>query len=97
MLCLYCITHTKKFTAVWEVSENCIYSIRFEFYEKKTKQMDFIILTYVSGNINEAGKINLARLEKYLAALAEVEFEIFQDNHADLKYFEAKLTKVIFT
>ena len=51
----------------------------------------------VSGNINEAGKINLLRLEKYLAALAEVEFEIFQENHADLKYFEAKLTKVIFT
>ncbi|KAM7349373.1 5'-3' exoribonuclease pacman isoform 1-T2 [Cochliomyia hominivorax] len=47
----------------------------------------------LGGNINEHGKLNLARLEKYFEALAEVEFEIFQENHADLKYFEAKQTK----
>lgn len=50
----------------------------------------------LQGNINENGKLNLSRLEKYFAALAEVEFEIFQENHADLKYFEAKQTKVVY-
>lgn len=54
-----------------------------------------IIIIFILGNINENGKLNLARLEKYFEALAEVEFEIFQENHADLKYFEAKQTKVI--
>lgn len=51
---------------------------------------------FLLGNINENGKLNLPRLEKYFAALAEVEFEIFQENHADLKYFEAKQSKVVF-
>lgn len=35
----------------------------------------------------------MERLEKYFAALADVEFQIFQENHADLKYFEAKQSK----
>lgn len=35
----------------------------------------------------------MERLEKYFAALADVEFEIFQENHADLKYFGSKQTK----
>ncbi|XP_036318531.1 5'-3' exoribonuclease 1 isoform X1 [Rhagoletis pomonella] len=47
----------------------------------------------LGGNINEQGKLNLERLEKYFAALADVEFEIFQENHTDLKYFEGKQTK----
>ncbi|XP_067640646.1 5'-3' exoribonuclease 1 isoform X2 [Eurosta solidaginis] len=47
----------------------------------------------LGGNINEHGKVNLERLEKYFAALADVEFEIFQENHADLKYFEGKQTQ----
>lgn len=46
------------------------------------------------GNINENGNLNLERLEKYFEALAEVEFEIFQEKYADLKYFEAKQSKV---
>ncbi|XP_023298074.2 5'-3' exoribonuclease 1 [Lucilia cuprina] len=51
------------------------------------------VYSSLGGNINENGKLNLERLEKYFAALAEVEFEIFQENHADLKYFEAKQSK----
>lgn len=51
------------------------------------------VYSTLGGNINENGKLNLPRLEKYFAALAEVEFEIFQENHADLKYFEAKQSK----
>ncbi|XP_054086782.1 5'-3' exoribonuclease 1 isoform X3 [Zeugodacus cucurbitae] len=47
----------------------------------------------LGGNINENGKLNLERLEKYFAELSNVEYEIFQENHADLKYFEAKQTK----
>ncbi|XP_075158427.1 5'-3' exoribonuclease pacman [Haematobia irritans] len=44
----------------------------------------------LGGNINENGKLNLERLEKYFEALSEVEFENFQENYADLKYFNAK-------
>ncbi|XP_018800269.1 PREDICTED: 5'-3' exoribonuclease 1 [Bactrocera latifrons] len=47
----------------------------------------------LGGNINVNGKLNLERLEKYFAELSNVEYEIFQENHADLKYFEAKQTK----
>ncbi|XP_073829964.1 5'-3' exoribonuclease pacman [Musca autumnalis] len=47
----------------------------------------------LGGNINENGKLNLERLEKYFEVLAEVEFENFQENYADLKYFEAKQSK----
>lgn len=47
----------------------------------------------LGGNINVKGKLNLERLEKYFAELSNVEYEIFQENHADLKYFEAKQTK----
>ncbi|XP_054727908.1 5'-3' exoribonuclease 1 isoform X2 [Anastrepha obliqua] len=56
---------------------------------------DTYIKVYPSlgGNINEKGHLNLERLEKYFAELADVEFKIFQENHADLKYFEAKQTK----
>ncbi|XP_013116160.2 5'-3' exoribonuclease 1 [Stomoxys calcitrans] len=42
------------------------------------------------GNINENGSLNLERLEKYFEALSEVEFENFQENYADLKYFNTK-------
>lgn len=44
----------------------------------------------LGGNINEHGKLNLARLEKYFEVLAENEFDMFQDHHADLTYFQAK-------
>lgn len=47
----------------------------------------------LNGNINENGTLNLGRLEIFLEALAEVEFNIFEENHADLKYFEAKQSK----
>lgn len=47
----------------------------------------------LGGNINENGILNLKRLEIFLEALAEVEFQIFEENHADLKYFEAKQSK----
>ncbi|XP_036218346.2 5'-3' exoribonuclease 1 [Bactrocera oleae] len=47
----------------------------------------------LGGNINVKGKLNLERLEKYFAELSNVEYDIFQENHADLKYFEAKQTK----
>ncbi|XP_055845347.1 5'-3' exoribonuclease 1 [Episyrphus balteatus] len=47
----------------------------------------------LNGNINENGILNLGRLEIFLEALAEVEFQIFEENHADLKYFEGKQTK----
>ncbi|KAL9874160.1 5'-3' exoribonuclease 1-like isoform 2-T3 [Glossina fuscipes fuscipes] len=64
-----------------------------------TNALPLLYKTYIKvyptlkGNINENGKLNLERLEKYFAALTEVEFDIFQENHADLKYFEAKQSK----
>ncbi|XP_055915539.1 5'-3' exoribonuclease 1 [Eupeodes corollae] len=47
----------------------------------------------LNGNINEHGILNLRRLEIFLEALSEVEFQLFEENHADLKYFEGKQTK----
>ncbi|XP_037931184.1 5'-3' exoribonuclease 1-like [Teleopsis dalmanni] len=47
----------------------------------------------LGGHINEGGKLNLERLEKYFAALAIVEFKLFQDNICDLKYLTSKISK----
>ncbi|XP_071053139.1 5'-3' exoribonuclease 1 isoform X2 [Onthophagus taurus] len=48
------------------------------------------VLPTFDGYLNESGTLNLPRFEKFLEALAEVEFEHFSDQCADLKYFEAK-------
>lgn len=42
------------------------------------------------GYINESGSLNLARFEKFLAALSEFETEQFRDQLDDIKWFESK-------
>ncbi|KAH8294459.1 hypothetical protein KR018_007499, partial [Drosophila ironensis] len=44
----------------------------------------------LGGNINEAGKLNLQRLQIFFTALSEVELELFKEHADDLKYMNAK-------
>lgn len=48
------------------------------------------VLPTLGGYINEAGTLNLARFEQFMAALGEIDMEHFTEHYADLKYFEAK-------
>lgn len=42
------------------------------------------------GYINEGGKLNLERFGKFLNELSSIDTDAFEENYADLKYFEDK-------
>lgn len=46
------------------------------------------VLPQIDGYINEYGKLNLGRLEVFMAKLGEVDRELFQEHYADLKLFD---------
>ncbi|XP_057341540.1 5'-3' exoribonuclease 1 isoform X1 [Microplitis mediator] len=48
------------------------------------------ILPSLDGYINEAGKLNLERFEKFMEQLAHIDVDHFAETLADLKYFEGK-------
>ncbi|KAH0550752.1 5'-3' exoribonuclease 1 isoform X1 [Cotesia glomerata] len=48
------------------------------------------ILPTLDGYINEAGKLNLERFEKFMDQLSHIDVERFAETLADLKYFEGK-------
>ncbi|XP_075211430.1 5'-3' exoribonuclease pacman isoform X2 [Lycorma delicatula] len=48
------------------------------------------ILPTVGGYINEGGKLNLMRFQKYMDKLAGFDLSQFRDIYADLKYFQGK-------
>jgi len=47
-------------------------------------------LPELGGYLNEQGKLNVARFEKFCAKLAELDYENFSEINADLKYMESK-------
>ncbi|XP_023235974.1 5'-3' exoribonuclease 1-like, partial [Centruroides sculpturatus] len=51
------------------------------------------VLPTLDGYINENGKLNLQRFEKYLKELSQHDYEKFNDTYADLKYWEEKWKK----
>ncbi|KAH8399870.1 hypothetical protein KR215_003675, partial [Drosophila sulfurigaster] len=44
----------------------------------------------LGGNINEQGKLNMARLEMFMHSLSKIELELFEEHYDDLKYMHAK-------
>lgn len=46
------------------------------------------VLPTLGGYMNESGKINLPRLEAFMAKLADVDRDLFRDHYADIKEFE---------
>ena len=46
--------------------------------------------SFHAGYLQEHGKINLKRLEVYLAALSKNDEDSFQDTYADIKWLEGK-------
>lgn len=48
------------------------------------------VLPTFGGYINENGKLNLERFEKFMATLCSIDMEQFSEQYADLKYFESK-------
>lgn len=55
------------------------------------------VLPTLDGYINENGKLNLERFEKYLKHLSQYDYEKFNDTYADLKYWEGKLERKLET
>ncbi|XP_064642506.1 5'-3' exoribonuclease 1-like isoform X2 [Lineus longissimus] len=55
------------------------------------------ILPTLDGYINDGGKLNLPRFEKFLGELAKFDLEKFNDEYADLKYFQAKTGRKTFS
>lgn len=53
-----------------------------------TTYMD--VLPSLGGYINEAGILNLERLEKFMHKLGEVDRDLFRQHYSDLKGFDAK-------
>ncbi|XP_068209934.1 5'-3' exoribonuclease 1-like isoform X1 [Palaemon carinicauda] len=51
------------------------------------------VLPSLGGYLNNGGKLNLERFEKFVEKLAEMEVDHFQEMSADLKYFNAKKSK----
>lgn len=47
------------------------------------------VLPEIDGYINEAGQLNLARLEVFMGKLSEVDRNMFKENYEDLKFMEA--------
>ena len=56
----------------------------FEIYKSVMPTLD--------GYLNEGGKLNLARFEKFMAKLSGYDVENFNQINADLKYFNSKRT-----
>jgi 5'-3' exoribonuclease 1 len=50
------------------------------------------VLPKLDGYINEEGKLNLVRFEKFMEELAEHDREAFRQQYSDLEYFESKTT-----
>ena len=48
------------------------------------------VLPTLDGYLNEDGKLNLSRFQKYLNGLTDIDIDNFSDTYADLKYFESK-------
>ncbi|XP_070207130.1 5'-3' exoribonuclease 1-like isoform X3 [Littorina saxatilis] len=48
------------------------------------------ILPTLDGYLNEGGRLNLRRFEKYLGGLAKFDREQFSDQYVDMKYLEGK-------
>ncbi|XP_044728242.1 5'-3' exoribonuclease 1 isoform X2 [Chrysoperla carnea] len=48
------------------------------------------VLPTFEGYINEGGKLNLERFGKFLNELSSIDTDAFEENYADLKYFEDK-------
>ncbi|GJQ70278.1 putative 5'-3' exoribonuclease [Trypoxylus dichotomus] len=48
------------------------------------------VLPTFDGYINEGGKLNLSRFEKFMESLAAIDLDNFQEQYADIKYFEMK-------
>lgn len=53
-----------------------------------TTYMD--VLPSLDGYLNEAGILNLERLEKFMHKLGEVDRDLFRHHYSDLRGFEAK-------
>lgn len=49
-----------------------------------------IMYYFFSGYINEGGTLNLERFEKFMVALAAIDKDNFNEQYADLKYFQSK-------
>lgn len=48
------------------------------------------VLPTLDGYLNDGGKLNLGRFEKFMAKLTDFELEQFHEQNADLKYFQSK-------
>jgi len=51
------------------------------------------VLPHLGGYINEGGKLNLRRFEKFMVKLSELELEKFDDIYSDAKWLEGKTAK----
>lgn len=50
----------------------------------------FVLFFFLTGYLNEAGKLNLNRFEVFMGAMGEIDRDLFRDNYEDLKYMESK-------
>ena len=48
------------------------------------------VMPTLDGYLNENGKLNLFRFQKYINQLKDIDIDNFNDTYADLKYFESK-------
>lgn len=53
------------------------------------------VLPKLDGYINEAGKLNLPRLEVFMAKLSEVDRNLFKEHYEDLKLFHTGCVSAI--
>lgn len=51
------------------------------------------VLPTLDGYINENGKLNLPRFEKFMARLAQIDYDHFNDIYADVKWLESRRGK----
>lgn len=49
----------------------------------------------IIGYINEGGKLNLPRLEKFMVKLGLVDRDLFRDHYSDLKMMEQKYVSAV--
>lgn len=47
------------------------------------------------GYLNEKGKLNLKRFQKFMENLANFDYDQFRDTYADIKFLEGKRTALI--
>lgn len=48
------------------------------------------VLPTLGGYMNENGSLNLQRFQKYLTRLSEIDYDRFEEQNADMKYFQSK-------